>query len=159
MVFTTTAATTSRFALFALGLAVVVAQHHDAVAQGGGESIQSCVDLATAIEDTLDVAASFELANDIRCEDYIVISSGQDITITGANRNNTTTTTTTTTIITVATDFAANGASQSVLDVQEGGTLTLDGIRFVQEQEDSTSKELQASSEGAVRAIYNMGTL
>ncbi|CAN0061504.1 unnamed protein product, partial [Laminaria digitata] len=124
--------------------------------------IQSCLDLATAIQEaaaTLETAAaaSFDLANDITCHDYITIESGQNITIRSSSSSSsssvtgTTTTTQTTTTITIAADFAANSTSQSVLDVEEGGILTLDGIKCVQE-------EVERRDEG-LRAIYNRGTL
>ena len=120
--------------------------------------IQSCLDLGTAVREAaintnttlLGTAAAFDLANNITCDGYITIASGQDVTIrTGTGSTRTT--------ITITSDFVANSTSQSLLDVQAGGILTLDGINFVQEESFSSSSELLPAD--GVRAIYNKGAL
>ena len=159
--------TTRLFVL--IGLAVVVHQrHHVAAQEEENNSIQTCADLIAAITEdtpttttgTTTTTTSFNLTSDITCSDYILIASGQNITIYGAAAANTNATTTTTTI-TIATEFLANNASQSLLEVQEWGSLTLDGITFVREEEYVGSEEelqLLLPVEG-IRAVHNMGTL
>eukprot|EP00904_Undaria_pinnatifida_P013813 jgi/Undpi1/9562/HiC_scaffold_27.g12018.m1 len=160
--------TTRLFVL--IGLAVVVHhRHHVAAQEEENNSIQTCADLIAAItEDTptttttgTTTTTSFNLTSDITCSGYILIASGQNITIYGAAAANTNATTTTTTTITIATEFLANNASQSLLEVQEWGSLTLDGITFVREEEYVGSEEelqLLLPVEG-IRAVHNMGTL
>lgn len=119
--------------------------------------IQTCLDLDTAIQEAATTTTtttlgttpvvSFDLADSITCDGHITISSGQNITI----RNSGTTGDITTTI-TIAADFVANSSSQSLLHVQEGGTLTLDGINFDQQAGGLLPAE-------GVRAVYNRGTL